>query len=169
MTQVPHDVRRHIGGYLPVDVTTYGHTAMQLDRRDPELLDEMLELGLDPVVVIANERLRQREERRLLASPVYELVKLLYGKNGNQTWTIRRALGDPTIPLITIPGHSRAIAQAILGPARRLGFEIYNPHKNERGEFEFWPVHRGIPDFYGDIVKVDRLLGGRTISETHSR
>jgi hypothetical protein len=80
MEPVPHNVLQHIGSFVPLSHAAYVNDVLQVDRHDPYFIDAMAELGIDPVVLIATERLRRRNDALLRSSPIYKLVQFLYEK-----------------------------------------------------------------------------------------
>jgi hypothetical protein len=136
---IPPNLRSHVFGYIPEEVSQYGYQTLRLS--DEDLVQEMRELGLDPVVIIMKARLKARERKRLQQLPAFALVQLLYRSDGY--WWARQ---------LTQPN------------------EIYIEKDNMPTDIEFQKIgylptglgghFRGAPgeNIYDDIVAIDKLF-----------
>lgn len=86
MTQVPSEVRQHILGFVPIDDYDFVTPTKDLYVNPVDLANEALELGIDLGLVIAKERLRRRDLKRLIGSKVHDLWSCL--EEYIPTWTV---------------------------------------------------------------------------------
>jgi hypothetical protein len=145
--------RGHILSYVPTDTAAYGRRA--LDVPAEFLVSEMLQLGLDPATLIAQERARLRDERYLLTTKAYPLVLWLYARYPQ--W---EAFSDP---IDTLPGTVNIYAgdngwgglTIDEKDLRGLGFVVTIDEEDTQIP---WISDPDDPDFYAHIVAVDTML-----------
>lgn len=143
MQHLPSELRYNMAGYLPPQSGTTRRLALKIDPYDPRIITEMLELGLDPMEVVAKERLRQREERRIRSLPSFPLAQLLYRYGG---WYAEdRNDGSALIQIYD--------ADFPMEELQNLGYTII-----PRPDVDAIILSRGGDDIYRDLIEIDTFF-----------
>jgi hypothetical protein len=87
MNVLPQDILYNIGSYVPADNSVTRSVVLDIDPYDPQIITDMLNLGMDPLALIAKERQRQQKERWLRGRTSFALAQVLYDQG---QWSIQQ-------------------------------------------------------------------------------
>jgi hypothetical protein len=118
---VPHELRYHIGGFASVDTTTEVNNLLEVNRGDAAFLHDLRSMGIDPAVLLAKQRLKQRKQRQILAGVVYRFVDLLYS-TGNP-WRIKVSRYHE-ITLVFMPGQRHRAFEDLVRKMPGITFDL---------------------------------------------
>lgn len=148
---LPNEVMFNVGGFVPVEGRQTRQTVTRVNPYDPGLITEMLELGLDPATIIAKERLRQRELRRLQATIGWKLAQYLHQQGAK--WYMEGS-GGPEI-FLQIKGSLPFPVNAL----QTLGLVVSDIGYNGTAAVVTDPQGSQL---YRDLARSDWILSGLT-------
>ena len=140
MNRLPRELLYQVGSYAPAENQVTRKRVLDIDPYDPQVITDMLNLGIDPLTVIGKERQRQREEQRLRNLPAFALAQLLYSKG---SWTIYDAGPNS----IFVDGGNVPTKDE----ANKIGYDI-DPSSSAT------IIGHSGEDLFGGLVAIDRFF-----------